>query len=202
MRELKATGFMSNRGRQNVASFLALDCNNDWRAGGDWFETNLLDYDVYSNWVVSMNVFMASLREQKSHKNLLFFKQNWCAAAGMTGGRVNRFNIAKQSKDYDQYGDYVRLWLPELATLPNQFIHEPWKMNQFQQAEYGVRLGVDYPGPIIPPFRPYTGGADEGRREDRRRTDKQPPRKPNSSGKNRHQRHEMKSVKTGQFDIR
>lgn len=54
MRELKATGFMSNRGRQNVASFLALDCNNDWRAGGDWFETNLLDYDVYSNWVVSL----------------------------------------------------------------------------------------------------------------------------------------------------
>lgn len=72
MRELKATGFMSNRGRQNVASFLALDCANDWRAGGDWFESELLDYDVYSNWV------------------------NWCAAAGMTGGRVNRFNIVKQ----------------------------------------------------------------------------------------------------------
>lgn len=59
MRELKATGFMSNRGRQNVASFLALDCNNDWRAGGDWFETHLLDYDVYSNWVVSSCVFIA-----------------------------------------------------------------------------------------------------------------------------------------------
>jgi deoxyribodipyrimidine photo-lyase len=52
MREMKATGFMSNRGRQNVASFLALDLQYDWRYGGDWFESNLIDYDVYSNWVV------------------------------------------------------------------------------------------------------------------------------------------------------
>lgn len=52
MRELKATGFMSNRGRQNVASFLALDLQFDWRYGGDWFESTLIDYDVYSNWVV------------------------------------------------------------------------------------------------------------------------------------------------------
>jgi deoxyribodipyrimidine photo-lyase len=52
MRELTASGFMSNRGRQNVASFLALDLNHDWRMGGDWFESELLDYDVYSNWVV------------------------------------------------------------------------------------------------------------------------------------------------------
>lgn len=50
MRELAATGFMSNRGRQNVASFLAIDLNHDWRMGGDWFESMLLDYDVYSNW--------------------------------------------------------------------------------------------------------------------------------------------------------
>jgi deoxyribodipyrimidine photo-lyase len=65
MRELKATGFMSNRGRQNVASFLALDCNNDWRAGGDWFETNLLDYDVYSNWVVSIDLSSCVFARQK-----------------------------------------------------------------------------------------------------------------------------------------
>jgi deoxyribodipyrimidine photo-lyase len=52
MREMLATGFMSNRGRQNVASFLALDLQYDWRYGADWFESNLIDYDVYSNWVV------------------------------------------------------------------------------------------------------------------------------------------------------
>lgn len=55
MREMKATGFMSNRGRQNVASFLAIDLAHDWRCGGDWFESQLIDYDVYSNWVVSVS---------------------------------------------------------------------------------------------------------------------------------------------------
>ena len=50
MRELAATGFMSNRGRQNVCSFLAIDMNQDWRYGADYFESVLLDYDVHSNW--------------------------------------------------------------------------------------------------------------------------------------------------------
>jgi FAD binding domain of DNA photolyase len=48
---------MSNRGRQNVASFLAIDLAHDWRFGGDWFESQLIDYDVYSNWVVSVAQF-------------------------------------------------------------------------------------------------------------------------------------------------
>jgi deoxyribodipyrimidine photo-lyase len=51
---------------------------------------------------------------------------NWVAAAGMTGGRVNHFNITKQSKDYDPQGDYIRHWLPELAQVPTARIHEPW----------------------------------------------------------------------------
>jgi deoxyribodipyrimidine photo-lyase len=67
-------GYMSNRGRQNVASYLALDMSHDWRAGADWFESVLTDYDVCSNW------------------------GNWVAAAGLTGGRINKFNITKQSK--------------------------------------------------------------------------------------------------------
>ena len=71
---------MSNRGRQNVASYLALDLQLDWRQGADWFESALVDYDVCSNW------------------------GNWVAAAGMTGGRLNQFNITKQSKDYDEVG--------------------------------------------------------------------------------------------------
>merc|ERR1739848_632877 len=83
---MTATGFMSNRGRQNVCLFLALDMNHDWRLGADYFESILLDYDVHSNW------------------------DNWCAGAGMTGGRVNKFNIVKQSKDYDAKGDYIRRW--------------------------------------------------------------------------------------------
>jgi deoxyribodipyrimidine photo-lyase len=174
MREMKATGFMSNRGRQNVASFLAIDLEHDWRFGADWFESNLIDYDVYSNWV------------------------NWCAAAGMTGGRLNRFNIVKQSKDYDQHGDYVRHWLPELKHVPNEFVHEPWKMTQFQQTEFHCRLGVDYPNPIIPPSRPaYIHNSDNGNQHPKGK-----PRKPNNNSQhNRHQKYEMKSLKQGGYHI-
>lgn len=109
----------------------------------------------------------------------------------MTGGRLNRFNIVKQGKDYDQHGDYVRRWLPELKDVPAKLIHEPWRMTQFQQVEYGVTLGVDYPNPIVPPPRP-------------RRNDDPPTksRKPNSSNRNRHQKHEMKSLKQGAFNFR
>lgn len=169
MRELKATGFMSNRGRQNVASFLAIDLNHDWRLGGDWFESHLLDYDVYSNWY------------------------NWCAAAGMTGGRLNRFNITKQSKDYDAQGDYVRTWLPELKDVPTSFVHEPWKMTQFDQMQYKCRLGVDYPNPIVPPPRPGNG-------ENRGGGDGKKARKP--ARNNRHQKYEMKSLPNGGYSIK
>eukprot|EP00242_Pyramimonas_sp_CCMP2087_P004138 CAMPEP_0198217980 /NCGR_PEP_ID=MMETSP1445-20131203/66748_1 /TAXON_ID=36898 /ORGANISM="Pyramimonas sp., Strain CCMP2087" /LENGTH=389 /DNA_ID=CAMNT_0043894845 /DNA_START=40 /DNA_END=1205 /DNA_ORIENTATION=+ len=104
MRELKHTGFMSNRGRQNVASYLALDLAFDWRYGADHFESLLLDHDVHSNW------------------------GNWVAAAGLTGGRVNKFNILKQGLDYDKDGAYVKTWCPELANVPAAKVHQPWTM--------------------------------------------------------------------------
>eukprot|EP00927_Polykrikos_kofoidii_P070959 TRINITY_DN67310_c0_g1_i1.p1 TRINITY_DN67310_c0_g1~~TRINITY_DN67310_c0_g1_i1.p1 ORF type:complete len:595 (+),score=64.13 TRINITY_DN67310_c0_g1_i1:119-1903(+) len=87
MRELLATGFMSNRGRQNVASFLIFDLSVDWRYGAAHFEEHLLDYDPYANW------------------------GNWVAAAGLTGQRINRFNTRKQLNDYDPKREYVRHWL-------------------------------------------------------------------------------------------
>ena len=144
MRELAATGFMSNRGRQNVASYLALDLGLDWRHGADHFESLLLDYDVCSNW------------------------GNWAAAAGLTGGRVNRFNIVKQSKDYDAAGDYVRHWLPELEQVPAQYVHEPWKLSRADQQKYGVRIGTygapdsDYPNPPKSVFQYPADGGGKG----------------------------------------
>ena len=126
MRELKATGFMSNRGRQNVASFLSQNLNVDWRMGAAWFETMLLDYDVYSNW------------------------GNW--AYNSTVGHDSRsryFNILKQAGDYDAGGPYVRRWLPELASLPKEFIHKPWEMTHDQQRLFGVILGENYPRPVV-----------------------------------------------------
>mmetsp|Transcript_85871 Transcript_85871/g.152052 ORF Transcript_85871/g.152052 Transcript_85871/m.152052 type:complete len:610 (-) Transcript_85871:81-1910(-) len=124
MRELLATGFMSNRGRQNVASFLILDLGVDWRRGADWFESHLVDYDVTANWC------------------------NWVAAAGLTGGRLNRFNVLRQSKNYDPSGAYIRHWVPELANVPASFVHEPWRLSDQDRDTFGAQ---SYPSPCIDP---------------------------------------------------
>lgn len=88
MNELQLTGFMSNRGRQNVASYLCHDLHLDWRWGAAWFEHALIDYDVCSNWA------------------------NWLYIAGVGNDpREHRyFNIAKQAARYDPKGDYTRYW--------------------------------------------------------------------------------------------
>ena len=132
MRELLSTGFMSNRGRQVVASYLALDLGIDWRIGADHFESLLVDHEPTANW------------------------GNWVSAAGLTGGRLNRFNIVKQSKDYDADGEYVRHWLPELRSIPAQSVHEPYRLSKADQALYGVKIGVDYP---TPPQSRFSGSA-------------------------------------------
>jgi deoxyribodipyrimidine photo-lyase len=89
MKELNQTGFMSNRGRQNVASYFCNDLNLDWRFGAAYFEQQLIDYDVCSNW------------------------GNWAYIAGVGNDpRPNRhFNISKQANDYDSNGEYRKLWL-------------------------------------------------------------------------------------------
>lgn len=88
MIELRETGFMSNRGRQNVASYLAKTMGVDWRWGAAWFESNLLDYDVASNW------------------------GNWAYVAGVgTDPRDRVFNVERQADMYDPAGDYRKLWL-------------------------------------------------------------------------------------------
>lgn len=126
MRELNSTGYMSNRGRQNVASFLAQNLDFDWRWGASWFESRLVDYDVHSNW------------------------GNWAYNATVGHDPRNRyFNIINQARKYDKKGEYVRQWLPELNNLPSEFVHEPWKMTQDQQNLYETQLGVDYPNPMI-----------------------------------------------------
>ncbi|CAJ1367948.1 unnamed protein product [Effrenium voratum] len=138
MRELRATGFMSNRGRQNVASFLALDMGLDWRDGAEWFESYLLDYDVASNW------------------------GNWLAAAGQTTGRVNRFNVIRQSTTYDKEGRYIRHWIPELRNVPVRFIHQPWTMSPEEKVQFGAE---GYAAPCVSPavFKDE-GGKGKGRR--------------------------------------
>lgn len=145
MRELLATGFMSNRGRQNVASFLALDLRIDWRQGASHFEEYLLDYDPASNYC------------------------NWLACAGLNGGRVNHFNTLKQSRDYDSNGDYIRHWCPELQKVPTRFIHEPWKMSISMQQDSNCLIGEHYPRALETRFAsPFQQGSKRsGKRHNR-----------------------------------
>jgi deoxyribodipyrimidine photo-lyase len=131
MREIAATGFMSNRGRQNVASFLTKNLGIDWRMGAEWFESLLIDYDVCSNWG----------------------NWNYTAGVGNDARGFRYFNIPKQSKDYDLKGDYLRHWLPELASISSRKIHEPWQLNPEEQKRYNVQLGVDYPRPVVDFFK-------------------------------------------------
>lgn len=131
MREIAATGFMSNRGRQNVASFLTKNLGIDWRMGAEWFESLLLDYDVCSNWG----------------------NWNYTAGVGNDARGFRFFNITKQAKDYDPEGKYVKHWLPELANVPAAKVHEPWKLLPVEQQRFGVRLGVDYPNPVVDLFK-------------------------------------------------
>ncbi len=139
MRELNSTGYMSNRGRQNVASFLAQNLNFDWRWGAAWFESKLIDYDVCSNW------------------------GNWAYNATVGHDPRNRyFNIVNQAQKYDKKGEFIRRWLPELKNLPSEFVHEPWKMTQDQQTLYDTQLGVDYPNPMIDLEKSYERIKREG----------------------------------------
>ena len=131
MREFAATGFMSNRGRQNVASFLTKNLGIDWRMGAEWFESLLVDYDVCSNWG----------------------NWNYTAGVGNDSRGFRYFNIVKQTKDYDPQGKYIKHWLPELSELPGDKVPEPWKLSQEEQKLYGVRIGVDYPRPVVEFFK-------------------------------------------------
>lgn len=129
LRELNTTGFMSNRGRQNVASFLVKDLNVDWRMGAAYFESMLIDYDYGSNW------------------------GNWNYISGVGNDpRENRyFNILFQAQRYDPNGDYVRHWLPELSAIKTQKIHQVFRLTKHEQNEFDIHLGANYPWAITMP---------------------------------------------------
>jgi deoxyribodipyrimidine photo-lyase len=122
MRELNATGYLSNRARQNVASFLANDLRIDWRMGAAYFETRLIDYDPASNY------------------------GNWAYVAGVGNDSRNRsFDVLWQAHRYDAEAAYVRRWLPELDGLDPEAAHEPWSLPDEE------RTRVDYPAPMVDP---------------------------------------------------
>jgi deoxyribodipyrimidine photo-lyase len=128
MRQLRQTGWMHNRVRMIVASFLTKDLLIDWREGERFFRRWLVDGDPASNnggW-------------------------QWAASTGTDAQPWFRiFNPVSQSARFDPGGIYIRRWLPELATLPDKYIHAPWTMPAAVQAASGVIIGRDYPAPLV-----------------------------------------------------
>ncbi|KAK5735983.1 hypothetical protein LTR17_007818 [Elasticomyces elasticus] len=125
-RELYLTGWTSNRARQNVASYLTKHLSIDWRLGAEWYETNLIDYDVHSNW------------------------GNWQYVAGVGNdprGDARVFNPVKQAVDYDTNGEYVKAWVPELRNVGKDSDSNESLMGVFQAwripADEKTRLGLD-----------------------------------------------------------
>lgn len=127
MRELKSTGFMSNRARQNVASFLVHFLKVNWQMGAEYFESYLLDYDPCSNW------------------------GNWNYIAGVgSDPRDNRhFNPILQARKYDPEAIYIKHWCPELKELPATLAIFPNAASETELLEYDFILGRDYPKPIL-----------------------------------------------------
>lgn len=128
MRELWTTGFMHNRVRMIVASFLIKHLLIDWRRGERWFWDTLVDADLASN------------------------VQNWQWVAGSGADAAPYFRIfnpVTQGQKFDADGRYVRRWVPELARLPDKWLHAPWTAPAENLQGAGVTLGRSYPKPIV-----------------------------------------------------
>jgi deoxyribodipyrimidine photo-lyase len=128
MRQLTETGWMHNRARMIVASFLVKDLLIDWRWGEQWFMQQLVDGDPAANnggW-------------------------QWTAGVGAAAAPYFRvFSPTRQARKCDPEGDFVRAWLPALRRVPDDFIHEPWTMPDEVQRRSHCRIGQDYPAPIV-----------------------------------------------------
>ena len=128
MRQLNHTGYMHNRLRMVVASFLTKDLGLDWRWGEQYFADHLIDFDLAANnggW-------------------------QWAASSGCDAQPYFRiFNPISQSEKFDPQGKFIRRYLPELARLPTAALHAPWLAPPAELQAAGVVLGRDYPQPIV-----------------------------------------------------
>ena len=129
MRQLRAEGWMHNRARLVVGSFLTKDLGIDWRWGERWFMRLLLDGD-----------------EANNNGNW-----QWIASVGVDPQPPFRriYNPARQQARFDPEGEYVRRYVPELRAVPDQYLAEPWRMPAEVQRAAGCEIGRDYPEPIV-----------------------------------------------------
>lgn len=128
MRELWHTGWMHNRVRMIVGSFLVKHLLIDWRAGEAWFWDTLIDADPANN--------TASWQ--------------WIAGSGADAAPYFRiFNPVLQGEKFDGDGAYTRKWVPEVAKLPKKFLHKPWEAPTSVLRDAGMELGSTYRRPIV-----------------------------------------------------
>ncbi|GJL56812.1 MAG: deoxyribodipyrimidine photo-lyase [Nitrospirales bacterium] len=128
MRQLWKTGWMHNRVRMVVASFLTKHLLLPWQRGAEWFWDTLVDADLANNTM----------------------GWQWVAGCGADAAPYFRiFNPVTQGLKCDPRGEYVGRWVPELATLPTPWIHKPWEAPPLLLAEHGITLGKTYPYPIV-----------------------------------------------------
>ena len=128
MRQLWHTGWMHNRVRMVVASFLTKHLRMDWMHGARWFWDTLVDADLGSN----------TLGWQ------------WAGGCGADAAPYFRiFNPVTQGEKFDPEGDYIRRWVPELAKVPSKYLHAPWEAPPLALSMSGVTLGEDYPHPVV-----------------------------------------------------
>ncbi len=128
MRELWQTGFMHNRVRMVVASFLTKHLLTHWRHGEQWFWDCLLDADLASN----------------------ACSWQWVGGSGADASPYFRiFNPIAQGEKFDKTGEYTRKWVPEIAELPDKYLHKPWEAPALTLEAAGVALGETYPQPIV-----------------------------------------------------
>ena len=128
MRQLWDTGWMHNRVRMIVASFLTKDLMIGWWHGADWFWDTLVDGNLANNTM----------------------GWQWSAGSGVDAQPFFRiFNPVSQGERHDPDGDYVRRWIPELADLPTRYLHQPWAAPDDVITAAGVRLGTNYPAPMV-----------------------------------------------------
>ena len=128
MRELWTTGYMHNRVRMIAASFLTKNLRIPWQEGARWFWDTLVDADLGNNTM----------------------GWQWTAGSGADAAPYFRiFNPVLQGEKFDKAGVYVRSWVPELERIDNKYLHQPWSADPAVLADAGIRLGTDYPEPLV-----------------------------------------------------
>ncbi len=126
MRALKRTGWLNFRMRAMSASFFSYILKQWWKTGADFFYKHLIDADVAINYY------------------------QWQMQSGLIGVHANRiYDPTKQVEENDPKGEFIRKYVPELRSVPDEYIAEPWKMPEKVQEECGVKIGRNYPEPVV-----------------------------------------------------